>query len=143
MVSADFRASTWLWIAAGGALGSLLRFLASTAWLTWGSNGYPWPTLLVNVAGSALIGFLAAVSSSQGRWPLKLEHQAFLMAGFCGGLTTFSFVSLELGLMVHQQAWGDAAGYLILSLLGWLGAVWIGYQAGVGLSANRARKAKG
>ncbi len=137
MVSSDYRISTYLWVATGGALGSLLRFAASIAWQSWGGSGFPWPTLLVNVAGSALIGFLVAVSSSQGCWPLKLEHRAFLIAGFCGGLTTFSFVSLEMGLMVYQQAWGEVVGYLVLSVLGWIGAVWIGFGAGARISGPR------
>ena len=120
----------YLWVAVGGALGSLLRVAISVAWLNWIGTGFPWPTLLANVLGSLLVGFVAARAGSHNSSTLSEELQMFLMAGFCGGLTTFSLVSLEVGLMMQIGDWYGAGIYLGLSLTGWLTAVAAGYRLG-------------
>ncbi len=120
----------YLWVALGGALGSALRFAISIAWLSWIGTGFPWPTLLANVLGSLLIGVVAARASAQEPSAMREDMQLFLMAGFCGGLTTFSLVSLELGLMMQLGQWQSAGAYLGLSLAGWLSAVAVGYRLG-------------
>jgi fluoride exporter len=120
----------YLWVAVGGALGSLLRFAISVAWLNWIGTGFPWATLLANVLGSLLIGFVAARAGSHDSSTLSEDMQLFLMAGFCGGLTTFSLVSLELGLMMQIGDWHGASAYLGLSLAGWLTSVAAGYRLG-------------
>ena len=85
-------------------------------------------TLAANILGAALIGYLAARK-------LPSLWQAFLMAGFCGGFTTFSLFSLEV-----VRLWGTSAlhgaGYAIASLVLWTVAVCVGNGLG------RARAAK-
>ncbi len=120
----------YFWVAFGGALGSLSRFSISIAWLNWIGTGFPWPTLLANVLGSLLIGVVAARASARDSSTMTEEMQLFLMAGFCGGLTTFSLVSLELGLMMQIGNWPGVWAYLGLSLAGWLSAVAVGYRLG-------------
>lgn len=95
--------TTYLWIALGGALGSVARF-ASTEWvqLRWPSS-FPWGTLLVNVLGSLLIGVLAALSESD-RWHLPLVARQFLMIGVLGGYTTFSSFSLQTLMLMRDGA---------------------------------------
>lgn len=84
-----------VWIALGGAAGSLLRF-GFGRWLN--SPAFPYGTLAVNIIGSFLIGLLWAFFSKQSAEPARL----FLITGFCGGFTTFSAFSLE-GLQMLQQ----------------------------------------
>jgi fluoride exporter len=135
-MSDEFRPGLYFWAGLGGAIGSLLRFGISLLWLAWAVGDWPWPTLIVNVLGSALIGLLAATTGEAGRWPLRNDHQVFLMVGFCGGLTTFSFVSLELGLMLQQGQWGLLVIWMSVSVICWLGAAWAGYIAGLKLNRS-------
>ncbi len=75
--------------AAGGALGSLARFALGQAALRLTGPGFPWSTILINVAGSFAIGWLATIA------PGRPAFAAFTMAGLCGGFTTFSAFSLQ------------------------------------------------
>ncbi|HEX7048277.1 MAG TPA: fluoride efflux transporter CrcB [Gammaproteobacteria bacterium] len=77
-------------VASGGAIGAVLRY---GVMLAMGRGTFPWGTLLVNVSGSLLFGFLAIWLSE--RWPLASELRAFLLVGVLGALTTFSTFSWE------------------------------------------------
>ena len=79
-----------LWVAAGGALGSVGRFLISK-WLE--STVFPFGTFIVNITGCFIIGILWAVSLKNSLIPDHIK--LFLMTGVCGGFTTFSAFSLE------------------------------------------------
>ena len=82
-----------IFVGLGGFLGSVGRYLISR--IDYGStlSFIPIGTLLVNIFGSLLIGFLAGIAS---RSPiLSVEWRMFLMVGFCGGFTTFSTFSNE------------------------------------------------
>ncbi len=110
-----------LWIALGGALGSVLRALAGYAL----QARFPWATLLVNVAGSFAIGFvmtrlggLEAVAAAR--------TQAFVVVGFCGGFTTFSTFSWQTLEQLQRGQLGAALANIALSLVLCLGAVWLG-----------------
>jgi CrcB protein len=86
---------TYLAIALGGALGSVLRYAIQSAFngaLRPASSGFPWGTLAVNLTGSFLIGLCAALAERQGAasW-----IRPWLMVGLLGGFTTFSAFSLE------------------------------------------------
>ncbi|MGJ7462334.1 fluoride efflux transporter FluC [Halomonas sp. MA07-2] len=111
----------------GSALGSLLRYLVSMSSLAAFGPLFPWGTLFVNVVGSWLIAWLATVGNryTQGR---LARWQPFLVAGFCGGFTTFSLFSLEtLHLVTIGSPWW-AAIYVALSLPLWLVAAWHGQK---------------
>jgi CrcB protein len=75
---------TALLVAAGAALGAPLRFLAAH----WLDGRLPWGTLLVNVAGSALLGLFSGLALGEHLW-------AFLGVGFCGALTTYSALAVQ------------------------------------------------
>ena len=82
-------------VAAGGAIGSVLRYLAGlVAVAAWG-DAFPWGTVLINVAGSFVIGLFAAATLEGGMLPASPALRAFVMVGLCGGFTTFSSFSLQ------------------------------------------------
>jgi CrcB protein len=130
-----YGAPAWIWsnammylaVALGGALGSVARYAVSLGAARWLGAGFPWGTLIVNVAGSFAIGVLAALVTADGRPALGDGTRAFLMVGILGGFTTFSSFSLETLSLARAGAWGAAAGNASLSLLLCLGAVWLGF----------------
>ena len=108
-----------LLVAAGGAVGSVCRYLLSSVHVA----SFPWGTLTVNVLGSLLIGLLAGLS---GRGILSPELKLLLVTGFCGGFTTFStFASESLGMMKAGEVL-TAAVYVGVSVTVGILAVWGG-----------------
>jgi fluoride exporter len=100
-------------ILAGGALGALLRAgLVEAA--PGGAPGWPWITFAVNAAGAFLLGYF--VTRLQERLPLSRYRRPLLGTGFCGALTTFSTVQLELLQMVDAHRFALALGYLGASI---------------------------
>jgi fluoride exporter len=121
-------------VALGSMLGGLARALCSHFMLAALGPGFPWGTLLVNVVGSALIGLYGTLAAPDGRlFPSPAQRQ-FVMAGFCGGFTTFSVFSLETLLLVESGRMAVAGLYVALSLLLWLAGVWLGHIAAVRLN---------
>lgn len=116
---------TYLAVGIGSGIGSALRYGVSLASFATLGGYFPWGTLIVNILGSCLIGWLAAVISRSPRRQLA-RFQPLLVAGFCGGFTTFSLFSLEtLHLVQLGQAW-IALVYILVSLPLWLGAAVLG-----------------
>ena len=127
---------TYLLVAFGGAVGSVVRFWAS-GWVAarWGET-FPWGTLVVNVSGSLLIGFLSAVTQPEGRLWVSPEARTFLLVGLCGGYTTFSSFSLQTMELIREGEWLYAGGNVILSVAICFGAVWLGHVVAAALSAR-------
>jgi len=82
-----------LWIALGGALGAVLRFLTASWVQKKLGPFFPWGTLVVNALGSFLIGVFSALLFEVLAAPPKVR--AFLITGFLGAFTTFSTFSYE------------------------------------------------
>lgn len=120
----------YLAIGMGGMLGSVARSLVSIGLLHLLGPGFAWGTLAVNFAGSFLIGLYATLTEPGGRIFASPAQRQFVLAGFCGGFTTFSIFSFETVLLVEQGAFDLAALNLGASLLLWLLAVWFGYRIG-------------
>lgn len=124
----------YLWVALGGALGSVARFGASGFVSRIAGGTLPWGTLLVNVTGSLLIGLVAGLWFSDGRLMLSADARAFLMIGVLGGFTTFSTFSLETLNLARDGEWlwasANVAGSIALCLL----AVWAGHAGGAALA---------
>ncbi|MGM0825924.1 MAG: fluoride efflux transporter CrcB [Pseudomonadota bacterium] len=118
--------TTYAAVGIGSGLGSALRYVISLSMIEAFGNVFPWGTLLVNVAGSWLIGWLAARIAKAPEARLA-SWQPFLIAGFCGGFTTFSLFSLEV-VMLAQTHTALALAYTLGSLPLWLAAVWLGQR---------------
>jgi CrcB protein len=101
----------------GGALGSALRYGAGLASLAWFGAAYPWSTLAVNIAGSALIGVAAGAGVEGGA-------RLLIVTGFLGGFTTFSAFSLETATLWERSPW-LAASYVAASVPLGLAAFWL------------------
>jgi fluoride exporter len=118
----------WL-VAIGGALGSVARvWVAQMIGHRFGTN-FPWGTLFVNVTGSMLIGIFAGLSEGRvGSAGIAPSTRNFLIAGVCGGYTTFSAFSLQTLNLAQQKEWLLASANAVLSFTLCLGAVWLGFM---------------
>lgn len=112
-----------LLVALGGAIGSVVRALASYA---IPAGRLPWATIAVNIAGSLLIGALmarfVATSAEAGR------AHAFWVAGVCGGFTTFSAFSWQTFAQLEKGDWWLAGGHVLLSVGLCIVATWLGWR---------------
>jgi CrcB protein len=106
-------------IALGGALGTLGRYGVERL-LAAPERAFPWPTFLVNVVGSFLLGLVVTLVVE--RWPPTRFVRPFAAIGFCGGFTTFSTMVVETARRGQQGQVGLAAGYLAASLVAGLAA---------------------
>jgi CrcB protein len=120
----------YVWVALGGALGSVARFAIATVLAERLAHPFPWLTLLVNASGSLAIGLLASLGAHGVRMLDTADARAFLMVGILGGYTTFSSFSLQTLELARAGAWPAAASYVLLSLLLCLGGVWLGFVLG-------------
>jgi CrcB protein len=134
------RARTYLGVAIGGALGSVARYLTSMVTLTLMGSAFPWGTLVVNVAGSLLIGLYFTLTEPDGRLLVSPAWRQFVLAGFCGGYTTFSVFSLETLFLARSGAWDMAGLFVAASLTLWLVAVWLGHAIGVRINRLPGRR---
>ena len=115
---------TILYIAIGGAIGSVLRYLTSVLVNKYWSDHFPLATFLTNILGCFLIGFLIGIL---GNNPLINDNlKWFLITGFCGGFTTFSAFGLENINLFQNQNSAIAFLYIGLSVIFGLASVWFG-----------------
>ena len=117
---------SYLIVGLGGALGSIARFWLSGAVAQRFGETFPAGTLLVNVSGSLVIGFFAALTGPDGRMWASPTLREFFMIGVLGGYTTFSSFSLQTLALARDGEWTsamlNAIGSFVLCLL----AVWLG-----------------
>jgi len=123
---------TYLLVATGGALGSVMRFWLNGVVSHRFGETFPWGTLFVNVIGSCVIGILAALLLPGGRVSAEAEAVVtpFLMVGICGGFTTFSAFSLQTLNLIREREWLYAGGNILVSVILCLIAVWLGFLFG-------------
>lgn len=129
------KAMVYLAVAAGSALGGMARYWLSGLTARWLGESFPWGTIMVNISGSLVIGFFAAVTGPDGRWMAGLRLNPFFATGVCGGYTTFSSFSLQTLRLAQQGQWLHAAGNLLGSVILCMVAVWLGHA--LGQASNR------
>ncbi|MFU8847320.1 MAG: fluoride efflux transporter FluC [Opitutales bacterium] len=114
------------WIALGSGLGGGLRYTLDQFALLLGATTFPVSTLLINLSGSLLIGYLAGLWASGGAAGPHPYKWHFWMTGVCGGYTTFSAFSWQV-LSLIQGGHAQMAGiYAAASVAFGLVAVWAG-----------------
>ena len=107
-------------VGAGGAAGSMLRYLIQRSW----NNHFPYGTICVNIAGCFLIGILLSFLTS----PAEETKRLLLIAGFCGGFTTFSAFTAEGIQMLMDNRWPQFILYVTISVAAGLLATWAGIK---------------
>ena len=106
---------TWLLVALGAAVGAPARYVAGHLL----DGRLPWGTLLVNLAGSFLLGLFTALALSEDR-------TALLGTGFCGALTTYSSFAVQS----HDHGRRRGALYVVVTLAGALALCALGFRLG-------------
>ncbi|KOF22335.1 MAG: fluoride efflux transporter CrcB [Ensifer adhaerens] len=104
-----------LLVGAGGAIGSMARYLLGLWTLQRWGPGFPWGTLGVNVTGSFLIGLLAELIMR--KFGASAEMRLFLITGVLGGYTTFSAFSLDAIMLFERGDVALALGYVAASVV--------------------------
>jgi CrcB protein len=131
---AAFRPGTIAAIALGGAAGTLGRVELARLIPTT-TDGFPWPTFTANVAGAFIVGLVIVLVVE--RLPPTRYVRPLIGTGFCGGLTTFSTLVVEIDLLVRAGRVGLALGYLAATLAAGMAAVWCGMALARASAINR------
>lgn len=117
---------TCILIMAGGAMGTLTRYLVSVLALPI-SRELPWGTIIINVTGSFIIGLFGTLTLADGRFPMSENARLFVMIGLCRGYTTFSSFSLQTLDLLRSGAMMRAAVNIGASVLLCVAAVALGH----------------
>jgi fluoride exporter len=116
-----------MWVALGSAIGGVARYWCSGLIARMMGETFPWGTLIVNVVGSFLIGLIATVSGTDGRFIIPAEARQFLMIGILGGFTTFSSFSLQTLTLARDGQWLLVGANIVGSVVLCLVMVWLGH----------------
>ena len=127
--------ASYFWIAIGSALGGMARYWCSGLAARLIGETFPWGTIIVNIAGSFIIGFFATLTGPDGRIFADTLTRQFVMLGFCGGYTTFSSFSLQTLALLQDGEWLLASANIALSVIACLLAVWAGYALAASINA--------
>ncbi len=129
--------AVYFWIAVGSAIGGVTRYWISGVAARLIGETFPWGTLIVNVSGSLIIGFVATLTAPDGRVFIGSVARLAIMAGFCGGYTTFSSFSIQTLNLLNDGEWLHAGANIVLSVVLCLVAVWLGHILALGLNTMR------
>ena len=113
-----------LLVAGGGALGAVARYLVYVLAGQLLGTGFPYGTLIVNATGSFAMGIL--IEGMALAWTVNPEVRLFLAVGVLGAFTTFSTFSLDVALLYERGRLGLAAGYVAVSCVCSIGALFLG-----------------
>jgi fluoride exporter len=108
----------------GAGIGGALRHGVNVAAVRLFGYDFPFGTLIVNIAGSFLMGLLAGYFAF--RPGINQHFRLFLTTGLLGGFTTFSAFSLDVALLIERHSYGLAAGYVVGSVAASLSALFFG-----------------
>jgi len=121
------KSAILLAVGAGGAIGSMARYLIagwvqSPAW-----TGFPYGIFIVNVTGGFIMGVFTEAMAL--KFNVSPEVRAFLTTGVLGGYTTFSTFSLEAAMLIERHNYGQAtlyvAGSAVLSVVALFAGLWL------------------
>ena len=129
--------AAYIWIAIGSALGGMARYWCSGLAARLIGETFPWGTIIVNVAGSLIIGFFATLTGPDGRVFADTLTRQFVMIGLCGGFTTFSSFSLQTLNLANDGEWLQAGGNIVGSVILCLIAIWMGYLLAASINAMK------
>ena len=123
---------TWLAVASGGALGSLARHAVNAVVARMLGSPSPLSTAIVNIVGCAIIGVLAGLIAGHS---LRVTPavRTFIFVGVLGGFTTFSSFGLDTLTLVHEGRTGAAFANVVVQVFAGIAAVFLGYNAGLGM----------
>ncbi len=110
-------------VGAGGAIGSIIRYLIN--YFTKPGT-FPFATLFINISGSLIIGLIMGLAAKQSFF--SSEWKLFLVAGICGGFTTYSAFSYENLQLLQNGKIITAFLYILLSVVLGISAAWIGFK---------------
>jgi CrcB protein len=117
----------YIFVALGGALGSIGRFWLSGLVANRFGETFPWGTIMVNLTGCFIIGFFNTATGTEGRWLVSPTARTFFMIGICGGYTTFSSFSLQTLNLANDGEWLYAGANILFSVILCLLGVWLGF----------------
>lgn len=115
-------------VAAGGAIGAVLRYLLGLIPL---KADFPVITLIINFGGAFMIGFFTALAEKND---FVRSHRPFLTIGLCGGFSTFAAFSLETLKMLQDGRLVAAFGYAGLSVILCVVGAFVGIMAGTAVT---------
>lgn len=124
-------------VAVGAAAGGVARYYLASAVQQRVGSTFPWGTLLINVSGSLLLGFLMRYALATPT--VSVEMRALLTTGFCGGYTTFSTYSYETAALLEGGQYQRAGTYAFGSMVIALAATFCGFILARELIAFRER----
>jgi fluoride exporter len=116
----------------GGGIGAALRHGVNRAAMAWLGTGFPYGTLIVNIAGGLVMGMIAELFLVKGGG--SQAFRLFLTTGLLGGFTTFSAFSLDAALMWQRSDYTALGTYVIGSVLFSIAALFLGMAAVRGLT---------
>lgn len=114
----------YLSVAAGGAVGAMLRYYISVSGLSRIGQPFPAATFVINITGSFIIGFFLTLASE--RIPINPQIRLAVAVGFVGAYTTFSTFEYETARLIEAKDFLYAFMYVVLSFAIGFGAVWAG-----------------
>jgi fluoride exporter len=118
----------WLFVAVGGAIGSVARYALSTFVLRVTGTLFPLVTFVVNAVGCLCFGLV--IGAAEQRIALTPQARAFVLAGILGGFTTFSSYVFESAGLIRDGQMGAAVVNVAGQVVAGLAAFWIGTALG-------------
>jgi len=116
--------SIYFAIALGGSLGAISRYWVSTSTYSWLGSNFPYGTLMVNLTGSLVMGFLTVVLVQ--RFDVSDQVRLGLIVGFLGSFTTFSAFSMDTIHWIENGAVLKALAYVLVSVIACVLGAWAG-----------------
>ena len=127
----------WLYVAVGSAFGGVSRYVVGAAIQQRFGLAFPMGTLLINITGSFLIGFILRLAL--GGTQMSPETRILLTTGFCGGFTTFSTFSYETATLIEGGQYRRATTYVVLSVVVSVVATFAGFALAQSALTFRSR----